>query len=471
MKKRGAKSANKSAKRSRRSANRTALDRLRAELKEVEDEQREARKTLEEAQKALEEAQQSIKELDKRKADLRAQEKKAAAAVQIEEVDHSREANATRECFLTRLPRDLWDVVADKVDKNDRAAFSMTCVLFREIQREKVKGKRWGPLTTNFNTSCTFTWSWFEFAAQLPRCVLHSLVQMAAKQNDPITLDLLKETLAPSRLPVAVFQREIAKGAALGGHLNLLKKMDFAKELNINDYWLCRSAASGGDLATIKWLRSKGKLFDHFCVMDAAGRGHLEAIKEMRRSKAPGTGESARARWNCGAVATAAEGGHVEVLQWLRQNGCPWGNSTCYNAARGGHLDALKWARSQDPPCPWGYMTCAYAAQGGHLEVLKWARSQDPPCPWSAVTCSEAADGGHLEFLKWARSQDPPCPWSESTCARAACGGHLDVLKWARSQDPPCPWSRDECRRRASMYGHQHIIDWIDQQEVESNVE
>ena len=187
MKKRGANSANKSAKRSRRSANRTALDRLRAELKEVEDEQREARKALEEAQK-------NIKELDKRKADLRAQEKKAAAAVQIEELDHSREANAARECFLTRLPRDLWDVVADKVDENDRAAFSMTCVLFREIQREKVKEERWGPLRTNLDTSCTFTCSWFEFATKLPGSFLKNLkmVKMAAKQNDPITLDLLK---------------------------------------------------------------------------------------------------------------------------------------------------------------------------------------------------------------------------------------------------------------------------------------
>ena len=154
----------------------------------MEDEQREARKALEEAQK-------SIEELDKRKADLRAQEKKAAAAVQIDGLDHSREANAARECFLTRLPRDLWDVVADKVDENDRAAFSMTCVLFREIQREKVKGKRWGPLRTNLDTSCTFTCSWFEFAAQLPCYMpyfLKRLVRMAAKQNDPITLDLLK---------------------------------------------------------------------------------------------------------------------------------------------------------------------------------------------------------------------------------------------------------------------------------------
>merc|ERR1711907_284901 len=85
----------------------------------------------------------------------------------------------------------------------------------------------------------------------------------------------------------------------------------------------------------------------------------------------------------------------------------------------------------------------------------------------SELTCAEAAEGGHLEVLKWARSQDPPCPWNKWTCEGAAKGGHLDVLKWARSQDPPCPWSRDECRERARRYGHQHVVDWIDQQENE----
>ena len=49
--------------------------------------------------------------------------------------------------------------------------------------------------------------------------------------------------------------------------------------------------------------------------------------------------------------------------------------------------------------------------------------------------------------------------------------GHLEVLKWARSQDPPCHWSRSECKRRASFYRRQHIIDWIDQREDESDVE
>ena len=47
--------------------------------------------------------------------------------------------------------------------------------------------------------------------------------------------------------------------------------------------------------------------------------------------------------------------------------------------------------------------------------------------------------------------------------------GRLDVLKWVRDQDPPCPWSRGECREEASHNGHDHIVDWIDQQEDESD--
>ena len=85
--------------------------------------------------------------------------------------------------------------------------------------------------------------------------------------------------------------------------------------------------------------------------------------------------------------------------------------------------------------------------------------------------CQGAVEGGHLEALKFLRGLDPPCPWAEGTCAYAAQGGHLEILKWARSQDPPCPWSRRDCRDGAFQSGHQHIIDWIDQQEDESDVE
>jgi hypothetical protein len=47
----------------------------------------------------------------------------------------------------------------------------------------------------------------------------------------------------------------------------------------------------------------------------------------------------------------AAKVGHLQVLQWARENDCPWDWLTCYHAAKGGHLAALQWARAHG--CPW----------------------------------------------------------------------------------------------------------------------
>ena len=83
-------------------------------------------------------------------------------------------------------------------------------------------------------------------------------------------------------------------------------------------------------------------------------------------------------------------------------------------------------------------MTCAEAARGGHLEVLQWVRAQG--CPWDEGTCCEASKGGHLEVLQWAREQG--CPWDEDTCWGAFEGGHLEVLQWAQEQGCPWDWGR-----------------------------
>ena len=46
----------------------------------------------------------------------------------------------------------------------------------------------------------------------------------------------------------------------------------------------------------------------------------------------------------------AAAGGHLEVLQWLRANGCPWDVNTCRRAFAGGHYDMLEWAKANGCP-------------------------------------------------------------------------------------------------------------------------
>ena len=50
-------------------------------------------------------------------------------------------------------------------------------------------------------------------------------------------------------------------------------------------------------------------------------------------------------------LSAAALGGHLEVLQWARANGCPWNVDTCYQAVGSGHLKVLQWARANG--CPW----------------------------------------------------------------------------------------------------------------------
>jgi len=46
----------------------------------------------------------------------------------------------------------------------------------------------------------------------------------------------------------------------------------------------------------------------------------------------------------------AAEGGHLEVLKWARENGCPWDRRTTECANAGGHSDVLEWAKENGCP-------------------------------------------------------------------------------------------------------------------------
>ena len=44
------------------------------------------------------------------------------------------------------------------------------------------------------------------------------------------------------------------------------------------------------------------------------------------------------------------------------------------------------------------------------MHILQWAREED--CPWDARTCEAAAEAGSFEILQWA--QNNGCPWNEN---------------------------------------------------------
>ncbi|WZN63647.1 putative ankyrin repeat protein [Chloropicon roscoffensis] len=318
---------------------------------------------------------------------------------------------ANRDELLRKLPAELWSKILDEnLHPNDLPALAMTCRFFREKQKDL--GKK---LETNLNA--------------------YRLLKLRESGK------VASHTLGWFRWVCDTF--EIQPGLRI-----LYKRVKGA----VYESDLLNYAALQASVEILRWLvEEKGW--------------------EMNRRTGNGRGRPKLAGRGVDTGEWAGRGGSMEVLEYMRGKGYEFDAGVCAWAARGGCLEALKFLRGLDPPCPWDEDACAFAAQGGHLDVLKWLRGQDPPCPWYGGTCAYAASEGHLEVLKWLRDQDPPCPWNWRTCGWAAEGGHLDVLKWARSEDPPCPWRRSGCRATASRRGYQHIIDWIDQREDESDVE
>mmetsp|Transcript_8248 Transcript_8248/g.17065 ORF Transcript_8248/g.17065 Transcript_8248/m.17065 type:complete len:84 (+) Transcript_8248:1-252(+) len=71
----------------------------------------------------------------------------------------------------------------------------------------------------------------------------------------------------------------------------------------------------------------------------------------------------------------AAMGGHLEVLQWLREEGSPWNEYTCYDE-----------------------YTCEVAARGGHLELLRWTIENE--CPYDQGDIEDIVDPYFLEWYE-----------------------------------------------------------------------
>jgi hypothetical protein len=247
---------------------------------------------------------------------------------------------------------------------------------------------------------------------------------------------------------------------------------------------ICDFAATCGNLAGLRWARSRGLRWNADTVLLAARNGRAAClrwalqqvppcpsnIQVCRQAALAGHQECIEVarecgcEWEVGTCVAAAFAGHLELLQWLHTEGCPWGSFEIpFQAARMGHLECLRYALAHgcdagvgvscwaahgghlaclqlahDYGCPCNAETMAYAAQAGHLTCMRLLRQLD--CEWGAKTCERAAVHGHLECLRYAHEEG--CAWNATTCFGAAVGGHLACLRYAHEED--CEWG-DTC--------------------------
>src|SRR5690606_19749185 len=116
----------------------------------------------------------------------------------------------------------------------------------------------------------------------------------------------------------------------------------------------------------------------------------------------------------------------IPLLQWAKDNGCPWNTNTSALIAREGQLSVLQWARENG--CSWNAKTSAYAARGGHLGVLQWLHKDG--CPWDKWTCIYAAEGGLVREFEHQIGTNTP--WNFAHFSHTDIRGpNMDILEWA----------------------------------------
>ena len=93
-------------------------------------------------------------------------------------------------------------------------------------------------------------------------------------------------------------------------------------------------------------------------------------------------------QYNYNMAKVAARYGQAELVKWLcGEGGFAMDEMVMWRAAQGGNLELVQWLRAEG--CPWNYDTCTWAVEEGHVEVLRWVRENG--CPWHAYVRDQAA--------------------------------------------------------------------------------
>ena len=88
-------------------------------------------------------------------------------------------------------------------------------------------------------------------------------------------------------------------------------------------------------------------------------------------------------------ASAAAQYGHMELVKYLcGEGGFAMDERVMVHAAIGGNLELVQWLRGEG--CPWDDLTCSQAVHLGLVEVLGWVRENG--CPWRAYIRDLAAE-------------------------------------------------------------------------------
>ncbi len=200
----------------------------------------------------------------------------------------------------------------------------------------------------------------------------------------------LKKSLAEAAKygQLKILQKATSKNVSLVNEENSRKELDL-EDLSLE---LLASAAIGGQVSVLEWIWSKNEFMFEWdewiwdLVRDVVEANHIQSLELIGANfqLEPVADEEAEE----GIMSVAALNGNIEIVRWLSSKNIIDISCKCIeSAAYGGNLEVLQHVRELG--CPWLKKVCVLAAENGHLNILKWARSKG--CPWNASLMFPAA--------------------------------------------------------------------------------
>eukprot|EP00953_Heterococcus_sp_UTEX-ZZ885_P009871 5777-Heterococcus_DN1.PRE.1 len=126
------------------------------------------------------------------------------------------------------------------------------------------------------------------------------------------------------------------------------------------------------------------------------------------------------------------------MCEFLRAQQCPWDSSSPHFAAIGGHADCLRWLL--DNGCPrQEQQLCMAAAQGGSVEVLTYLQQQGIlTSSTTALACvlNMAGEFNKLDAAKWMIGAGAEWPSTSALCAWLG-----EARAWATAESNAIPLS------------------------------
>jgi hypothetical protein len=175
--------------------------------------------------------------------------------------------------------------------------------------------------------------------------------------------------------------------AALGGHIDIIQRMIMIENNAENLNISLLGAAEGGHMDIVNFMIEKGANDWNYGLYGAAEGGHINIVNFMIEKGADD--------WN-GGLYEAARGGHIDIVNIMIEMGADDWNLGLYGAAEGGHMDIVNLMIDMGAD-DWN-LGLYGSARYGHIDIVNLMIDMGADDWYRGLY--NAAEGGHMDIIK-----------------------------------------------------------------------